>query len=75
MSEPVDIQLTELPDFGDHFTVAEFTGAVKCGAIINSDGEGFYAIATQESNIEAYPRDFAKGKIRDDFTHVMWYNK
>lgn len=55
-------------------TINEFKSYCKCGGIMDSDGFGYYATDKEVSNIEASPSTFAKGIIREDFTHVCWYN-
>lgn len=62
-------------DYGDLMTIKEFIGACKAGGFIDSDGFGNYATKDEESDISIYPSDVMKGKIREDFTHVHWYNK
>ena len=56
-------------------TINEFKSYCKCGGIMDSDGFGYYATDKEVSNIEASPSAFVKGIIREDFTHVCWYNK
>lgn len=74
----------ELSDFlmckgkpvGDLMTLSEFVNSCKIGPLFcDSDGSGYYATETQESNIGISPSDVIAGKYRKDFTHVMWYNK
>lgn len=55
-------------------TINEFKSHCNWGAIMNSDGFGYYATDKEVSNIEASPSAFVKGIIRPDFTHVCWYN-
>ena len=55
-------------------TINEFKSYCKCGGIMDSDGFGYYATEKEVSNIEASPSAFAQGIIREDFTHVCWYN-
>ena len=55
-------------------TINEFKSYCKCGGIMDSDGFGYYATDKEVSNIEARPSAFVKGIIREDFTHVCWYN-
>ena len=55
-------------------TINEFKSYCKCGGIMDSDGFGYYATDKEVSNIEASPSAFAKGIIREDFTHICWYN-
>ena len=55
-------------------TINEFKSYCKCGGIMDSDGFGYYAADKEVSNIEASPSPFAKGIIREDFTHICWYN-
>ena len=39
------------------------------------DGSGYYATETEVSDLSALTYAFHDGYIRDDFTHVCWYNK
>ena len=55
-------------------TINEFKSYCKCGGIMDTDGSGYYATDKEVSNIEASPSAFVKGIIREDFTHVCWYN-
>ena len=56
-------------------TINKFKSHCKCGGIMDSDGFGYYATDKEVSNIEASPNAFRHGIIREDFTHVCWYNK
>jgi hypothetical protein len=64
-----------LPDYGDHMTLQEFIDACKSGCFIDYDGHGYYATATEMSDVLAQPSAIVHGQIRTDFTHVMWFNK
>ena len=55
-------------------TINEFKSDCECGGIMDSDGFGYYATDKEVSNIEASPSAFVKGIIREDFTHICWYN-
>jgi hypothetical protein len=58
-------------------TIQDFREHVECGGIIDYDGHGHYATATQESNIYVdCDTDILDEVIAEGvFTHVMWYNK
>ena len=56
-------------------TINEFKSNCRCGTFMDSDGVGYYATDKEVSNIEASPSVFVKGIIREDFTHICWYNK
>ena len=56
-------------------TINEFKSHCIYGVFMDSDGVGYYATDKEVSNIEVYPSAFVKGIIREDFTHVCWYNK
>ena len=56
-------------------TINEFKSNCRCGVFMDSDGVGYYATDKEVSNIEAIPSAFVKGIIREDFTHICWYNK
>ena len=61
---------------GDLIPVAEFWRCCEYHGFIDSDGVGFYATETQESNIPAIPSEIADNEgFRSDFPFVMWYNK
>lgn len=57
------------------FTVNEFAEAVKLGHYNDYDGTCYYGNTEEVSRLLALPSDFAKGKISNRFTHVIWYNK
>ena len=56
-------------------TINEFKSNCRYGIFMDSDGVGYYATDKEVSNIEASPSAFVKGIIREDFTHICWYNK
>ena len=56
-------------------TINEFKSNCRYGAFMDTDGSGYYATDKEVSNIEASPSAFVKGIIREDFTHICWYNK
>ena len=56
-------------------TINEFKSNCRYGAFMDTDGVGYYATDKEVSNIEASPNAFRQGIIREDFTHVCWYNK
>ena len=55
--------------------IDEFRAACMYSAFTSSDGFGYYATDTEKSDVDACPEAFADGYVRDDFTHVVWYNK
>ena len=67
--------MKELPDYGDHMTIQEFRDCCISGGFISSDGHGYYASETEISDIGIPPADCLCRNTRDDFTHVMWFNK
>ena len=64
-----------IPSYGDLMTLNKFVDCCKCGGFCNSDGFGNYAMKDKVSDIEVYPSDIVAGVYRDDFTHVVWYNR
>lgn len=64
-----------LDKIGHHMTLERFIGCCKDGGFIDYDGFGYYATATEQSDIFVYPSDITSGNYRKDFTHVMWYNR
>jgi hypothetical protein len=67
--------MTKLDDYGDLMTMEHFKGNVECGGFIDYDGYGYYSDGKKKSNITVYPSDIVSGQYRDDFTHVVWYNR
>jgi len=67
------------PNYGTVMTIAEFTEECKNTWFLNRDGHGFYATASEVSDVAAYPSDIVEGNVdpRLDgrLTHVMWYSK
>lgn len=60
---------------GDKFTLQEFIDMCRAGDFTDNDGFGLYASSKGISDIEIYPSDIMHGRYRQDFTHVIWYNK
>ena len=69
------LQFEPLDDYGYLLTWEEFVNAVNCGAFIDYDGFGNYALVDQMTNKMIRPSDIKKGNILHGFTHVMWYNR
>lgn len=59
----------------DHMPVDDFIGSVKDGMFTDDDGHGKYATDKEVSDIMAIPSKVAKGKVREEWTHVCWYNR
>ncbi len=68
---------SDIPDYGDVYTIDKFKGLCENGALINSDGHGRYCRDGQELFRPAIPLLFKLGLINKDqgYTHVIWYNK
>ena len=64
-----------IPSYGDLMTLKKFVDSCKGGGFCNSDGFGNYAMKDKVSDIEVYPSDIVAGVYRDDFTHIVWYNR
>lgn len=60
---------------GDLYTIEEFKKMVHSGILTDYDGSGLYATETSTSDVEVIPSDVTEGLIRDDFSHIMWFNK
>lgn len=60
---------------GDVFTMDEFKSMAKSHMLMDSDGSGFYGTESGMSDVEIIPSDVLEGIIRDDFTHVIWFNR
>ena len=70
-----DYSMREIPKYGDLMTLNEFKESCEDALFIDYDGSGKYATKTQMSTIPVYPSDVTKGILREDFTHVVWFNK
>lgn len=71
--EPIDED-----DKDDHYTWEQFVQMVDSGAIIDDDGFGDLATATQKAtNIHISPSGLRRDKKppREWATHVVWYNR
>ena len=55
--------------------IEEFKNEVEGGLFIDDDGYGYYATDTTKSDIYVYPSDFTENIYRDDFTHIIWFNR
>lgn len=60
---------------GDLYTIEEFKNAVRHKLFVDSDGVGYYATETSKSDVEVYPSDFKENLIREDFSHIIWFNR
>lgn len=60
---------------GDLYTLENFISNVKSGAFIDDDGWGYYATETTKSDINIYPSDISENIYRNDFTHIIWFNR
>lgn len=58
-------ELVELTRFG--------TWCLQNG-VTDTNGKGYYATITSKSDIEIKPTDVEFGIVRNDFTHVMWFD-
>ena len=56
-------------------SIEEFKKLVMDGALTDTDGSGLYATETSTSDVEIVPSDVEENLIREDFSHVMWFNK
>lgn len=69
------VELKPLSEYGHLMTLEEFVECVSDGGFIDYDGFGHYVIDNQETNVEVHPSEIAEGNIRNEFTHVMWFNR
>jgi hypothetical protein len=60
---------------GDIYTIEKFITMVKDGHLIDDDGYGYYSTEGGKSDIYTYPSDFVEELYRDDFTHIIWFNR
>lgn len=60
---------------GDLYTLEEFKKMARDGSIVDDDGYGYYATELGKSDVMIYPSDITENLIREDFTHVIWFNR
>ena len=60
---------------GDLYTLEQFKKMVANGELIDDDGFGYYATEMGKSDVVIYPSDITENLIREDFTHVIWFNR
>lgn len=71
------VEWDDIPDYGDLMTIEEWIECVESGGFIDYDGHGNYSNGEKVSDHIVHPSDVAAEQIikRDDFTHVVWYNR
>jgi hypothetical protein len=60
---------------GNTYTLETFQKLVKDKLLMDSDGYGSYATEDAKSNVYVYPSDITENIYRDDFTHIIWFNR
>lgn len=60
---------------GNVYTIEQFIELSESGGFMDYDGYGYYATHNAKSDILIYPSDILEHIYRDDFTHVIWFNK
>jgi hypothetical protein len=78
MTAKEDMKKRLLPDYGDLYTVDEFISHCNEGWFTNYDGHGRWSDGVYEyGNWDDFvkPSDILGGKIRPEFTHIVWYNR
>jgi hypothetical protein len=58
-----------IPDYGDVFTMQEFTEMAHSGAVSSDDGSGHYSDGKQMF----HQVDFSN--LDRNYSHVVWFNK
>ena len=73
IKEPIMEKIDD--EIGDRMSIRDFSDCCKSGGFIDYDGFGRYVRGNEESDIEIYPSDVIKGKVRKDFDEIIWFNK
>ena len=60
---------------GNVFTIEQFIERSESGSFMDYDGYGYYATHNAKSDILIYPSDILEHIYRDDFTHIIWFNR
>ncbi len=66
---------SELPDYGDIMSLEDFIETVNDGGFIDYDGFGKYVKDGKKSDIDIYPSDVKRNKVRKDFDTIIWFNR
>ena len=78
---PVDdpnIKWEDVEENDDVYTISEFIDAVAQGAFTDYDGYGVYALNGKKdvtAEHQVVPSDIPFMKLRQGYTHIVWYNK
>lgn len=60
---------------GEYYTLEEFVRTCEMDGFTDDDGFGYYATEKGKSDILIYPSDVIDGKVRTDFSHVIWFSQ
>ena len=60
---------------GIRYEIGEFKSMVMNGTFTDEDGVGYYATIDSKSDVEISPSDVLEGIVREDFSHVIWFEK
>lgn len=60
---------------GNVYTIEQFIKMSESGSFMDYDGHGYYATHNAKSDILIYPSDILEHIYRDDFTHIIWFNR
>ena len=75
-SEERLVEWVALPDYGDLMTMREWTDAVNTGALTDFDGYGYYSDgAAYCREVKIYPSLLGRGRIKGEYTHVLWMSE
>lgn len=71
-------KLEDIPDYGDKISIDDWIEYVKNGCFIDYDGFGNLCTETKMSDIVIKPsheRYINWYKVKEQFSHVMWFNR
>ncbi len=69
-------QFKAIPSYGDLIPIDEFLEDIRHGNFVDYDGSGHYALVDKVSNIKFRPSTFDYDyAVKNNFTHVVWYNR
>lgn len=73
-----NIKWKDVEDDDDVYTIQEFIDAVAQGVFTDYDGYGCYALNNKKDvtmDHQVVPSDIPLMKLRQGYTHIVWYNK
>ena len=69
-----DVNWVDIPKYSDIMTLKTFIEFVNENIFVDLDGYGYYSDGCKMSNFIVYPSDIKKERIRNEYSHIVWFN-